>query len=451
MRLNSAKIIILILLIMVLLALSCQCANNKVSTGDHAETTLGDWAECFGDSSRTASVSFRLDLPLEQVWRRKINSELLPPVCKDNHLITATDSMNDRSSEELICLDARNGDVIWTKTVDVETVGGVYIAGDLAVFVVYVADVNSNATTDTKSKIICLEMQTGDRIWELELPDEAGRVSMCNVCFKDKEGFVVAEKGSVYVVDLEEGKITRKFNLLPKGYILNPMTALGGRKLIMGSLKIGSYTQEICAIDIDSDEICWKRRFDEVKADYCYYNGLVIVMLSPVLLQKTRVAVVALDINNGRTKWSLDMSSDWTTGSFIGLVSWSLSKEEGLMLFTLAGKTVNSGQQQCLAYCIDAKSGQLCWKKELEMELEPGDGPGAIIADDIGVIGEVRSAHIDSSSLFFCDMHNGNIIDMKETGSLSYMIAGADSLFTAEEFIDNTNGESLSTEVCCYR
>ena len=201
---------------------------------------------------------------------------------------------------ELSAYRTKNGNTVWTRTVDGELLAAPVIHGDS----VYVSTIGGSTYR--------FERATGKRVWQKRLQATSAPWVVGDELVLARRGKGVEEQ---IVVAAADGKLLRTHRNTKADYLADVPTSLGdwkkvwafegSRPVIVEGTRYEAMGGIVQASDAASGEAFWSRRY--AKGEGKRSTGTVVVAGPQVVLATRDGKLFGLDVDTGYTLWSYDL------------------------------------------------------------------------------------------------------------------------------------------------
>lgn len=192
---------------------------------------------------------------------------------------------------QLMVLDAKTGDTLWTRQLSASMLAPALVAGDRVV-----ALANDGTVTGTS-------LSTGQPVWtfDIQVPAVSVRGNAAPILYDDNTVILASAGGRLYAVDLTTGmpKWERRVAMSQGRSEVQRLIDIDGDPLLSaGQLYVVSYQGQLAAIDLDSQRLRWAVDTSSLRS--------LSTNLGNIYVATTDGAVQAFDEQDGRKVWQID-------------------------------------------------------------------------------------------------------------------------------------------------
>ena len=357
---------------------------NQIITKEDAKQSLNtpldsSWSMYQHDAANTGYSQATFPNSFNQIWFKSYEEDLgitllstfASPVSSNGKLFIPGDG--DATGGDMCVLNQNNGSLIWIKKISLNPNAEMGFHGyhSPAIYKNKVFTVLGCVFTfKSRSKIVALDENTGDIIWEKSF---FGTSCYSSVTVADDKVFVCGHLtfcpiSWLYVFDANNGDLLWKKTLF--GYIeTTPVVSdnkvfvapgrISGMAISFGLTQLLSGNSRVYAFDINNGEEIWMKRVKGylVQCSPTISNGILFVPSNIMILNRWWICRLnALDAETGEIIWYHDMSQK------LGMWPSSISTPS-----VAYGKVYVIDSDACLR-AWDQESGDLIWEKEIYPE-----------------------------------------------------------------------------------
>lgn len=192
---------------------------------------------------------------------------------------------------QLMVLDAKTGDTVWTRQLSASMLAPALVAGDRVV-----ALANDGTVTGTS-------LSTGQPVWtfDIQVPAVSVRGNAAPILYDANTVILASAGGRLYAVDLTTGmpKWERRVAMSQGRSEVQRLIDIDGDPLLSaGQLYVVSYQGQLAAIDLDSQRLRWAVDTSSLRS--------LSTNLGNIYVATTDGAVQAFDEQDGRKVWQID-------------------------------------------------------------------------------------------------------------------------------------------------
>lgn len=192
---------------------------------------------------------------------------------------------------QLMVLDAKTGDTVWTRQLSASMLAPALVAGDRVV-----ALANDGTVTGTA-------LSTGQPVWtfDIQVPAVSVRGNAAPILYDANTVILASAGGRLYAVDLTTGmpKWERRVAMSQGRSEVQRLIDIDGDPLLSaGQLYVVSYQGQLAAIDLDSQRLRWAVDTSSLRS--------LSTNLGNIYVATTDGAVQAFDEQDGRKVWQID-------------------------------------------------------------------------------------------------------------------------------------------------
>jgi outer membrane protein assembly factor BamB len=390
--------------------------------------TVGDWPMYQHDASNTGYSQAPFPNSLNQIWYKSypddFNLDIIimfaSPVVSNGKLFITGDLGQNESMYGVICaLNQNNGSLIWKKEIPVPFWFGLQGFNSPAVYdgKIFVT-LNSVFTLKSISKIVALDENTGEILWEKTF---LGTTGYSSVTVAEDKVFVVGHFtffvpiSFLYVFDVDNGELL--WGRTVRGYIESTPVVYDNKVIVAPGRVSGmlitnfalfpltSGISRIYAFNIESGEKIWVKKVmgHLVQCSPTASNGILFVPSNNMIMNQWWICKLsALDIDTGEKIWHHTMNQEkgamWPSSISTPSVGY------GKVFVTESDGWIHAWEQD---------SGDLVW----ERELYPGN-PNAgsttfaspVIIDGKVIVGGNAHGGLHNNQLFMFNESTGELI-----------------------------------------
>jgi len=386
-----------------------------------------DWPMYQHDAANTGYSQASFPNSFNQIWNKSYEEDLnitmismfTSPVTSNGKLYIAgdfPDSEQEKWSSIILALNQSNGSLIWKKVIPINDNAGfgfqsfhspaVYEGKIFTVFGCFF-------TFMSKSKIVALDENTGDILWEKSF---FGTSWYSSVTVADDKVFVGGHFtffpiSWLYVFDADNGDLLWRKTLIgylestPVVYENKVFVAAGpisGLVLFNNALPLFSGKSRVYAFDIDDGQEIWMKQVKGhlVQCSPVAVNGKLFVPSNMFILRRWWICrISALDIETGEEIWYHDMNQE--KGA-----SWPSSISTPSVAYGKVFVTDSDGWLRVWSQ----ESGDLIWKKEIYSDGCCVAFASPVIIDGKVIVGANANSSIWYNELFMFNESSGEYI-----------------------------------------
>lgn len=375
------------------------------------------WPETRKNSSRTASVEFEPDLPLEARWHLDIEGAFSDQniVCNDSNLIII-------SSNTIHCVDTDSGETIWSRGFGKRYPHYSKIAGQVLICCLLNEFIDSEEQED---ELVCLDIETGQLLWQTKIPKIDTDIE--DYCLSDDKVVLVSKNLDITEVNITDGSIVKSFKLSIDKVAVGP-PVMDGNSLFLATGQDIYSTNRISCTDLDG-RVEWTKTYPFPVVPQCISgNSLIIVPCvfgsGPELQNSTGPSmnggyfIYCISSNDGGDIWAypVDLKSPWYTARGV-----AVSETKGVVVF---GVTSNEGPT---VYCLELTSGVLLWRNQIAQD---GMINEPIIAGELAIVIVAHGAQANEYKLIALKLSDGSIHGAINVDGVTSVIASKDAVYT---------------------
>ena len=430
-------------------------SNDKIITRDEFKQPLNDpleteWPMYQNDASNTGYSHTSFPDSFNKLWFKSyikdmnINmiSTFASPVASNGKIFIPGDTP-DLSHGVLCVLNQSNGSLIWKKEMPINpnAIGGFHSSRSPAVYKGKIfTTLGCFPTFKGKSKIVALDENTGDTLWEKSY---FGMSYYSSVTLADDKVFICGHLSFcpislLYVFDANNGNLLWRKTF--RGYIEttpvvydNKVIVASGK--ISGAILFGYYPgfsgkSRVYAFNIDNGERIWMNKVKGhlVQCSPVAANGKLFVPSTIMITHWLGISRIStLDLDTGEEIWYHNMIQERGGG-------WPSTISTPSVAY---GKVFVTDTNSWL-HVWDQESGELIWEKQIISD-DPSLGSGVfaspIIIDEKVIVGANTDSNIKYNELFMFNESTGDLMwSIKFDGdSVAPFIVSNEMLFVINE------------------
>lgn len=305
----------------------CACGgDDDGGNGPGGSNNLTDWAIYSQDQGRTGNSTARPPRELPSVrWEADLGAYgKSSPVLYENKVYTA-------AGDNLFCLDASNGSVIWEKEF-ADNVGSLLSVFDDRL---YAGDDNWN--------FVAIDPATGNDLWRVRLNGDIRSAP----CHASGIVYISDDTGGVYALNANDGTVVWALDLNANGVTM----ALADNRLYFLSNRgiTGGPSQSVLAVNTSDGAVIWQTGVAGFAFNSPAISGNTLVL-------GTKGHVYALNRTSGAVIWDTDFS---TALEFHG----SPAIADGFVY--IGSQTVASGVTPAVLAKLDIDTGNTEWTRTI--------------------------------------------------------------------------------------
>ena len=363
---------------------------------------VGDWPMYQHDTANTGYSEAPFPNNLDQMWYKSFENDLnismlswyASPIVSNGKIFIPGDDVNGNHS--VICaLNQYNGSLIWKNEIPIQdkAITGLHGFRSPAVYEGKVFTiVGCFITSLCRNKIVALDENTGDIIWEKPF---FGISMYSSVTVEEGKVFVCGHMTFVpiswlYVFDADNGDLLWRKTF--KGYI-ETTPVVCDNKVIVAPGRISGLSltsamvfplfsgfSRVYAFDIDTGEQIWVKKINGhlVQCSPTAVNGILFVPSNIMILKYLLIdRLTTLDLDTGEEIWHNDFIIRFR------YASWPTSISTPSVGYGKVFMTDSSG----MLHVWDQYSGDLVWEKEIYPNTPNASSP--VMASPVIVDGKV--------------------------------------------------------------
>lgn len=192
---------------------------------------------------------------------------------------------------QLIVLDAKTGQTLWTRQLSASMLAPALVAGDRVV-----ALANDGTVTGTS-------LSTGQPVWtfDIQVPAVSIRGNAAPILYDATTVILASAGGRLYAVDLNTGmpKWERRVAISQGRSEVQRLIDVDGDPLIStGQLYVVSYQGQLVALDLEQQRMRWSAETSSLRS--------LAMSIGNIYVATTDGAVQAFDEQDGRKVWQID-------------------------------------------------------------------------------------------------------------------------------------------------
>ena len=410
---------------------------------------IGDWPMYQHDAANTGYSQASFPNSFNQIWFKSyivdLNINMIAafnsPVTSNGKIFIIGDQITDNNG--LLCaLNQNNGSLIWKTEITPFTKYSFQGTNSPAVYngKIYVT-LNSLLTLKSISKLICLDENTGDILWEKSF---FGTTGYSSVTIADDKVFVGGHFtfripiSWLSVFDAVDGELLWRKTLF--GYLESTSAVYENKVIVTTGPLSGILSEKIISLfsrksrvyvfNINDGQEIWKKRVEGciIQSSPAVANDIIFISTNKKVLNKLDCKIYGLDIEIGDEIWHQDINQK-KGGSWPSSIS---SPSVGY------GKVFVTDSDGCL-HVYNQENGDLIWEKEILLD-NPNSGSDVfaspVIIDEKVIVGANDDHGIENNELFMFNESSGELIwNIKLNGSTSApFIVSNEMLFVNDGF-----------------
>lgn len=409
-------------------------SNNRTTTQEELKQSLNpplesSWPMYQHDAANTGYSQATFPNSFDQIWFKSYQNDLninwisqfTSPVTSNGKIFIQGDVSKQQNWSGVICaLNQNNGSLIWKKEIPAPVTLSFQSYKSPAIYdgKIFVT-LNSFFTLKSISKIVALDENTGEILWEKTF---LGTTAYSSVTVAEGKVFVgghftfIVPISWLYVFDINNGELLWQKTLI--GYLEATPVVLDNKVFVpTGSLSgmlltfPPKYTfpkfsgkSRIYAFNMDTGQKIWMRQVKGhlLQCSPTIANGKLFVPSNIIELNKWNCRLSALDVETGKEIWYHDMNQEKRA-------AWPSSISTPSVAYGKVFVTDSDGWLRAW----NQETGDLIWDREIFP-----DYPNAcswcfaspVIIDEKVIVGANADTSIYNNELFMYNESNGELI-----------------------------------------